>query len=452
VVDEIIAKGSVTRSTIGAAFKSVRRSGHDQGVLVNSVNADGPAAKAGLKPGDVIVEMNGAPVNARFPEEIPLILRQISAQPVGSTVALTYLRGGERASAQVVTERLLREKGQRAALRTWGLAASEITERMMISRRLDSREGAIVMAARSGGPAEIAEPPLRSGDVIREIDGKPVKSLDELVSVYKEVSAKEPLPEFVMIRFDRAGKDTLTLIKPRPDKPQDPPREIPKAWIGVATQPVLRDLATQMKLGEPGGFRVTRVYPGTRAAESEIKTGDVIVAINGDKMSPRGMQDSGMFQRRVRQLSMTEPARLVVMRGGERVEVSVAMERTRIGPDEALKDTNKDFELSVRELTFFDRDDNRWGDDVAGVMVMDASSAGWADQAGLGSGDLIQSINGTAVTDIPGYRKVMEQIGKDQPERVTFVVLRGVRTQFKFAEPEWKPRADAEKAPEAAKE
>jgi S1-C subfamily serine protease len=194
------------------------------------------------------------------------------------------------------------------------------------------------------------------------------------------------------------------------------------------------------------------VYPGTRAAESEIKTGDVIVAINGDKMSPRGMQDSGMFQRRVRQLSMTEPARLVVMRGGERVEVSVAMERTRIGPDEALKDTNKDFELSVRELTFFDRDDNRWGEDVAGVMVMDASSAGWADQAGLGSGDLIQSINGTAVTDIPGYRKVMEQIGKDQPARVTFVVLRGVRTQFKFAEPEWKPRADAEKAPEAAKE
>ncbi len=98
VVDEIIAKGSVTRSTIGAAFKSVRRSGHDQGVLVNSVNADGPAAKAGLKPGDVIVEMNGAPVNARFPEEIPLILRQISAQPVGSTVTLTYLRGGERAT------------------------------------------------------------------------------------------------------------------------------------------------------------------------------------------------------------------------------------------------------------------------------------------------------------------------------------------------------------------
>ena len=43
----------------------------------------------------------------------------------------------------------------------------------------------------------------------------------------------------------------------------------------------------------------------------------------------------------------------------------------------------------------------------------------------------------------------MEDVAKRQPERVTFVVLRGLRTQFKFAEPDWAPVVD--EAPDAAK-
>jgi serine protease Do len=115
------------------------------------------------------------------------------------------------------------------------------------------------------------------------------------------------------------------------------------------------------------------------------------------------------------------------------------LERTRIGPDEARKQDNKNFELTVREITFFDRDDYQWDDSINGVLVEGAEPAGWAGQGGLSEGDLIVKIDDTDIPDLETYRKKMDEITKTQPARVIFVVLRGVNTSFKFVEPEWKP-------------
>lgn len=450
---ELIDKNEVTRSTIGVAFKSIRRTGLTEGVLLNSVDADGPAARAGLEAGDVVLTMNGKPVMARFPEEIPLVLRTIAQQPVGTSIGFTYKRGQTPGTATVITEKLLRERGEETALRVLGISVSEITDRMVRARRLTSKEGAMVLGVRGGGPSATAEPSVNFGDVIRAINGKKVAKLEDLVEAYKALAAQDPLPEFVTLEFDRAGKNTLTLVKPRPDKKEDPPRELPKAWIGVATQPLLQELAAQVGMKDNPGFRVTRVYPGTLAEQAGLKTGDVIVSLNGDAMRPRGMQDSGMLQRTVRRLSAGEDATLSVLREGQPVEVNVTLERTRLTPEEALRDENRDFELSVRELTFFDRDDNRWEESVQGVIVESAERAGWAGLAGIFPGDVIQRIDGQTVTDIHSYRKVMESLAKKQPERVAIVVLRGLRTQFKFAEPQWKPAApaDEERVSEDAK-
>ena len=231
-------------------------------------------------------------------------------------------------------------------------------------------------------------------------------------------------------------------------KKEDPPRELPKAWIAVATQPVLKELAAQLasQLGhaDAQGFRVTRIYPGTNAAGSDLRTGDVIVALNGEKIAPRTLQDAGLFNRRVRQLTSEGDAILSVLRGSEKLDIKVPLERTRIGPEEALRDQNKDFDISVRELTFFDRDDMRIDDDAKGVLVENTERAGWAGLAGVFPGDLLQKVGDAEITDIPSWRKAMTDIAKRQPEKVTFVVLRGTRTFFLFAEPDWKPQTEAQ--------
>jgi len=448
---QLIENGSVTRSTIGVAIKSIKRSGFSRGVLINSVDKDGPAAKAGIAAGDVLLSLGGVRVNAHFAEEIPLVARAIADLPVGSSVNVTYRTKADETerSATIVTERLMRDKGKETGLRLFGFAAREITDRLARARRLDSNAGAFVLGVRSGGPAQLAEPPLQPGDIVKRVNSTPIVTLDDLVKAYQGIAAMDPLPDWVVVEFDRSGKSQLTLVKPNPDKPDDPPREVPKPWIGVATQPVLRDLAREMGLGTQTGFRVTRVYPGTLAARDGLKVGDVIVALNADSLSPRGMQDSGLFQRRVRQLNLGQSAALRVLRDAAPVEIVVELERTRIGPEEALRDHNRDFDLTVREITFFDRDDSRWEESTSGVMVVVADQAGWASMAGLFGGDLIQRINDTPVTDLASYRAAMESVADAQPDRVTFVVLRGGRTQFKFAEPEWKPVTSAESAPAA---
>jgi len=169
-----------------------------------------------------------------------------------------------------------------------------------------------------------------------------------------------------------------------------------------------------------------------------------VLTLNGEKLEPKGMQDAGAFNRAVRKLGIDSSATLGVLREGAVTELPVALERTRIAQDEAARARNTDFELAVRELTFFDREDYRWDDTVSGVLVESAEPAGWAGLAGVRTGDLIQKIGPHEVKDIATFKKAMDLIGKEQPGRVVFIVFRGSRTFFRFAEPDWKPSTDIE--------
>ena len=70
---------------------------------------------------------------------------------------------------------------------------------------------------------------------------------------------QDPLPEYVLIEFVRKGENKLTLIKPKPEEDKNPPPELAKSWIGVAVQPVLKELATTLGAKEHIGFRITQV-------------------------------------------------------------------------------------------------------------------------------------------------------------------------------------------------
>ncbi len=445
VSDSLIARGDVPRSSIGASFRHLQNTGIAEGVLVDSVDADGPAYAAGLRAGDVIRSIGGESLTVRFAEEIPPLLKRIADRPIGAPLEIVYDRGelrGQRAS--VTTERLRRDRGDEEALRTWGITVQQITDRMAKQMRLSSTKGAMVSSVRSGGPAANAEPSLGWGDVIVSIDNAPVDKLGDVVKRYEEIDGLKEKPEYVLIEYVRGNKNFVTLIKPRPEERPDPPAELPKAWIGVATQPVLRNMAE--KLGHPDqrGFRVMRVYSGTQAARAGMRVGDIILALNNEKLEPKGMQDAGAFNRAVRRLSIDSMATLSVLREGNVVDFAVPLERTRIEPQEAARARNADFELGVREITFFDREDNRWDETVSGVLVEAAEPAGWAGLAGVRGGDLIQKIGDYDVADTASFKKAMEQIGKQQPGRVVFVVFRGSRTYFRYAEPDWKPTTEIE--------
>ncbi len=437
VAERLIAEGEVVRSWVGLSFKPIKKTGLSEGVLVNSVVRDGPADRGGIRAGDVIVAIDGTPITVRFPEEIPPLLKRLAEYPVGATIAMSYRRGEETGVGKVTTERLAKDRGDEGAFPRFGMTAEEITQRMAHERRLDSTRGVLVSSVRGGGPAALAEPPLVPGDVVRSVAGAAVDDLAAFRAKYDEIMAMQPLPEYVLLEFDRTGKDNLTLLKPKVDEDLSPPQEVAKAWIGVALQPIVPRLAEHLGNAQGLGFRVTRVYPGTLAAASDLRVGDIIVALNGEAIRPRGMQDEGLFQRRVRTLEEGGTARLTVLRDGAEQTIDVMLERTRITPQEARRDHNLDFEITVREVTFFDRDENRWDDDVQGVIVVNLERAGWAGLAGIGHGDLIQRIGERPITNVDEYQAALTDLEERKPSRVVFVVLRGVRTHFQYAEPDW---------------
>jgi serine protease Do len=444
VAADLIEHGEVPRSFYGFTLKSIKKTGLSAGVLVNSVIDDGPAARARVQAGDIILRIDDQPVTVWYPEQIPPLLKALADREIGGKVRVTVMRGDERFETEIVTERRQRDRGDEAAFRAWGISAKQISERMARNRRLDSTEGVLVSGVRSASSAQQAEPPIDSGDVIRAIDGQPIKGLSDFIECYEEIMDRDELPEYVLVEFDRKGKSEITLLKPEPEKDEDPPREVPKAWIGVATQPVVAKLAGYLGHPDQLGFRITRVYPDTIAAQSDLKVGDVILKLNGQQLQPQRKEDAGLFQRMVRRLSIDDEATLTVLRGDEERDVSLKLERTRLTQDEARRDHNRDFDLTVRELTFFDRDENRWDQSVRGVLVFSVEPAGWAGLGGLRAGDLIQRIGDTQIRGMSSYRRAMEAVAEEQPERVVFVVLRGVRTHFQYVEPDWKPEVDEE--------
>ncbi len=446
VTDALATHGEVVRSFWGMSIKPIRRTGIDEGVLISSITVDGPADRAGVQAGDVMTAIEGEPLTVRFVEEVPLLLDRLAGTEVGSRHRLTLKREDESLEVELVTAKLDKDVGRQSSFHDWGFTAQDITSKMARDLRLDSTEGVRITGVRQGSPAHQAEPSLERGDVVRAVGGRPVSSLEDLIEIFGgSIQAKsgeggaEDGGHSVVLEFDRKGTNQLTVLELEHRDSEDPPRELPKAWIGVATQPLLPPLTTEMGLVDLRGLRITRVYPGTEADKAGLKVGDVVVSLNGEALIPEGMQDSNLLVRRARDLEIDGTAILELLRDGQPLEVEIRLERTRLSPGEARRHVDNDFELTVRELTFFDRDERRWDSSIRGVLTDSVDPGGWAGLGGVRKGDLILKVAGEEIKGLKSFRKALTKAAQERPERVVFVVLRGSRTYFQFIEPDWAP-------------
>ena len=115
VIDQLIRFGETRRGWIGVSIQSVTDDiaesmnlGKAQGALVANVTPTGPAEKAGIQPGDLIVEFNGRPVTSM--RELPKI---VGDTPIGSKVQIKLLRKGEEVTVTAEVGRL--EEGEKLA-------------------------------------------------------------------------------------------------------------------------------------------------------------------------------------------------------------------------------------------------------------------------------------------------------------------------------------------------
>ncbi|HEX3355441.1 MAG TPA: trypsin-like peptidase domain-containing protein [Tepidisphaeraceae bacterium] len=189
--------GHVDRSDLGIDLKPLQDLETyfdidiNKGVLVNSVEPNSSAAKAGVRTQDILLSVNGLATNVRFPEEVAAVRKLIADFPIGSDLVLTVKRGKENKEFTVQTQKLESEVGEEKELKDWGTSIRDVTRKYANENRLDTDEGVVVTTLNPGYPGEKAE--LTPGDVILSVDGKPATDLDEFMVLYnKTVSDRKP--------------------------------------------------------------------------------------------------------------------------------------------------------------------------------------------------------------------------------------------------------------------
>ncbi|MGH8030408.1 MAG: trypsin-like peptidase domain-containing protein, partial [Arenimonas sp.] len=298
VVHALIANGHVERVNLGFRLRSLKGTVHTRGVLVNSVERDSAPEKAGLRAGDRVLAINGEPIDAPQPIDVPAVQRRIAELPVKSKVHLQVVRDGTPHEIVLDAVAQARDRGDEAAFVPLGVSVSELTASMGRRRNLDSRAGLLISGIRPGGPAAIARPELRAGDVLRRVGGRNVSSLADLHAAVPESKSPKPL----LVEFESGGQQRLSVLTPKfGDQAHTPLPELAKAWVGVEVQPVTSSLAKEFGLPAPG-FRITRVYPGSGLAAAGARVGDLLVAIDGEPLKPANDSSAEGFDQRVRDL------------------------------------------------------------------------------------------------------------------------------------------------------
>ena len=154
-----------------------------QGAVVQELTPGGPAGKAGMRPGDVITEVNNQKIAGAGD-----VVDYVSGQNIGTKVTLHYLREGKPAQTQVALAELPDEDQRQTAEAQGqgkvGLGLQTLTPDVASSLGLErGTKGAVVTDVVSGSPAERAG--LKPGDVVVEVDRRPVGSSEEAVSALR---------------------------------------------------------------------------------------------------------------------------------------------------------------------------------------------------------------------------------------------------------------------------
>ncbi|MDX2052416.1 MAG: Do family serine endopeptidase [Polyangiaceae bacterium] len=199
IAESLIAKGRVVRGYLGVLLQDVDRDLAEAmslktttGVLIADVVAGGPAEKAGIQRGDVIVEVNGQPVTSSGQ-----LRNVVASSAAGATATFVAIRKSERRSFTVRlderpsdSEMAQQVRGESQPESLHGLTLQTLTpeQRQELKVPASVRGGVVVRAVE--GQSAAGQAGLREGDVIVEAGGKPVPNVEELRRALKSGKGK----------------------------------------------------------------------------------------------------------------------------------------------------------------------------------------------------------------------------------------------------------------------
>ncbi len=193
IVDQLRDHGSITRGYLGISIQDLTPDlakwfgipeGH--GVLVADVAKDSPAERAGLHRDDVILEMNGKPI-----DEIGSFRSHVSTSPSGKPIELTLVRKGERMTKSVEvgslpTEHMAKNGEQKIEHSEIGLAVQGLTDDVAKRLGYEGENGVVVAEVTPGSSA--ARAGIKPGMLVEEVNRERVNNPREFENAIKKTA------------------------------------------------------------------------------------------------------------------------------------------------------------------------------------------------------------------------------------------------------------------------
>jgi len=214
IAPQLQEKGHVTRGWFGVSIQEMTPElaksfglKEKKGALVSEVVTGSPAEKAGIQQGDVIMEFDGKAVADS--QELP---RMVASTPVGKSVNVKLWRNGKALDQQVKVSEMeenIEVSKTASHNKTLGIAVQNLTPEMARRLRLKSETGVVVTRVESGSPA--ADAGIQTGDIIREVNRTPVKSVEDLVQKLEQAKDQNN----ILLLVQRGQNNMFAAVTPK---------------------------------------------------------------------------------------------------------------------------------------------------------------------------------------------------------------------------------------------
>lgn len=214
VLGSLISNGKVTRGWLGVGIQNLNEDlaksfdyTATEGALVGHVDPKGPAKKAGLKQGDIIIQLSKDKI-----KNVNQLRNMVAAIKPGTATEVTIIRAGKRDTLSVnigelpaqTQETVPEENGE---VENLGLTVEEFDESSQRRPRSDKTRGVIITQIDPQGVAARAE--LQPGDIIVSINGQEVNTLED----FRAATSKTDLKKGVRFVVESQGMERFAIIR-----------------------------------------------------------------------------------------------------------------------------------------------------------------------------------------------------------------------------------------------
>jgi Do/DeqQ family serine protease len=197
-------------------------------------------------------------------------------------------------------------------------------------------------------------------------------------------------------------------------------KSVKRPWLGAKLQLVTPEIAESLSLKRPAGALVASVSNNSPAAKAGLRTGDLIIGIDGQPVD-----DPNTFDYRFATKTLGGEAKVQVMRGGKEVPLAIALQTAPDTPrDELVITALSPFQgAKISNLSPALAEELRLDTGIQGVVILDVEVGTPAQRVGFQRGDLINSINGEKI----GKTRDLERVSGQNSRVWRITLVRGGR-------------------------